>query len=178
MAAKCLAMITFRTAIPDDIPLLHHWDEQPHLQETVPDNAWQWAEELSQNQPWREQLIAELDGRPIGFVQIIDPAEDVSHYWGDEAPHQRAIDIWIGEANDLNKGHGTRMMALALKRCFHDPLVWRVLIDPYDSNTKAHRFYERIGYEYLDHRHFDDDYCKVYAMTRQRWEATRAAHTA
>jgi aminoglycoside 6'-N-acetyltransferase len=35
----------------------------------------------------------------IGFVQIIDPAREESHYWGDAPGGLRAIDIWIGEAD-------------------------------------------------------------------------------
>ena len=65
-------------------------------------------------------MIAELDGRPIGFVQIIDPAREESHYWGDAPGGLRAIDIWVGEADDLGKGYGTEIMKLALVRCFTD----------------------------------------------------------
>jgi RimJ/RimL family protein N-acetyltransferase len=74
-------------------------------------------------------------GRPIGFVQIIDPAREESHYWGDCEPNLRAIDIWIGEADCLNKGYGTQMMRLAIERCFADPSVTAILIDPLASNT-------------------------------------------
>ncbi|WP_308737902.1 GNAT family N-acetyltransferase [Nostoc sp. 'Peltigera membranacea cyanobiont' N6] len=90
-------------------------------------------------------MIAQINGRPIGFVQIIDPAREESRYWGDVAPDLRAIDIWIGEETDLGKGYGTKMMQLALNRCFADPRVTTVLIDPLASNTRAHRFYERLG---------------------------------
>ncbi len=61
--------------------------------------------------------MAEVDGRPIGFVQVIDPAREESHYWGDVPVDLRAIDIWIGEEADLGKGCGTQMMQLALARC-------------------------------------------------------------
>ncbi|WP_202951049.1 hypothetical protein [Fortiea contorta] len=39
--------------------------------------------ELDRTPDWREQLIAEIAGRAIGFIQIIDPAREESHYWGD-----------------------------------------------------------------------------------------------
>lgn len=57
---------------------------------------------------------------PIGFIQIIDPVREESHYWGDVAENLRAIDIWIGAETDLGKGYGTKMMQLALVRCFAD----------------------------------------------------------
>jgi aminoglycoside 6'-N-acetyltransferase len=58
------------------------------------------------------------------------------------------------------------MMALALARCFDDPSVSAVLIDPLASNTRAHRFYQRIGFRFLERRRFGDDECFVYRLER------------
>jgi aminoglycoside 6'-N-acetyltransferase len=58
------------------------------------------------------------------------------------------------------------MMALALARCFDDPSVSAVLIDPLASNTRAHRFYERIGFRFPERRRFGDDECLVYRLDR------------
>ncbi len=102
--------------------------------------TWGWETELARNPPWREQLIGEVDGRPVGFLQIIDPAEEETRYWGDVPANLRAIDIWIGEASDLNRGYGTALMKLAIARCFAAPEVTAILIDPLASNTSAHRF--------------------------------------
>lgn len=143
--------ITFRNATIEDLGLLLHWDQQQHVIDSDPDETWNWAYELPRTFSWREMLIAMLDDRPIGFVQIIDPALEETHYWGkDIGSHQRAIDIWIGEAEDLNKGYGTIMMQLALDRCFEDERVTRVLIDPLESNTKAIRFYKRLGFTFVE----------------------------
>lgn len=163
--------------MPDDIPLLQHWDEQPHVVASDPNDDWGWEKELGRSPPWREQLVAELDGRPIGFVQIIDPKHEDSHYWGCISEGHRAIDIWIGEADDLNRGYGTRMMQLAIERSFADPSVTAVLVDPLDCNTRAHKFYERLGFEYVVRRRFGEDSCFVYRLTRQA-KAPVAANTA
>lgn len=122
--------------------------------------------ELARNPDWREQLIAELEGRPIGFVQIIDPAREESRYWGDAGPNLRAVDIWIGEADCLGKGHGTQIMRLALERCFADPRVEAVLVDPLAANARAHRFYERLGFRRVGPRRFGADACLVYRVER------------
>jgi len=164
-------VITLRPAGPADLELLEHWDEQPHVLASDPDGDWGWREELARSPEWREQLIAERDGRPIGFVQIIDPALEDSHYWGEIESGFRAIDIWIGEAADLGKGYGTTMMRLALERCFQSPEVRAVLIDPLASNTRAHRFYERLGFKFIEPRRFYDDDCFVYRLTRADWES-------
>src|SRR5688500_11521018 len=98
--------IKLRAANINDLSVLRHWDEQPHVLASDPNDDWDWETELENNPEWREQLIAELDGRPLGFVQIIDPLSEETHYWGDRVePNLRAIDIWIGEAGDLGKGY-------------------------------------------------------------------------
>jgi aminoglycoside 6'-N-acetyltransferase len=119
-------------------------------------------------------LIAELDGRPIGFLQIIDPLEEESHYWGNTPKNLRAIDIWMGEAQDLGRGYGTVMMRLAMDRCFHNTTVTSILIDPLSSNQRAHRFYERLGFKFLEERLFGDDHCFVYQFERKDWVPFRS----
>lgn len=158
--------IRLRPAMPADLQLLRRWDEQPHVVSSDPNDDWGWETELQRSPAWREQLIAELDGHPIGFIQIIDPALEDSHYWGDVPPDLRAIDIRIGEADRLGQGHGTAMMRRALERCFKEPTVQAVLIDPLATNTAAHRFYERLGFSFVEERDFSDDHCYVYRLAR------------
>ena len=165
-------MITLRPATADDAPLLRHWDEQPHVLASDPNDDWEWENELGRTVEWRTQLIAELGGRPIGFVQMLDAAREESHYWGDVPEGTMAIDIWIGEADELGKGYGREMMRDALSRCFADPNTTRVLIDPLASNTRAHRFYERLGFRLLEPRSFGADDCLVYELSRPTWEAS------
>ena len=165
--------ITLRRATINDRKTLEHWDEQQHVIDADPNDDWHWAEELPREVDWREFLIAEDDGRPIGFIQIIDAAREETHYWGDVPENLRAIDIWIGEASDLARGYGTEMMRQALARCFADPHVTAVLIDPLASNTRAHPFYERLGFTFVERRHFGEDDCFVYRLERERWEAER-----
>ncbi|HEX6317249.1 MAG TPA: GNAT family N-acetyltransferase [Burkholderiales bacterium] len=155
-----------RPATPADLELLRGWDEQPHVVASDPNDDWGWETELARSPDWREQLIAEAHGRPVGFVQIIDPAREDSRYWGDVPAGLRAVDLWIGSEADLGKGFGTQMMRLALARCFADPQVSAVLIDPLASNTRAHRFYERLGFRFVERRRFGRDDCFVYRLER------------
>ncbi len=159
-------MIRLRPATPDDLDLLRRWDEQPQVLAADPNDDWGWETELARDPDWREQLIAEVDGRPIGFVQIIDPAREDSHYWGEVEDDLRAIDIWIGEPDALGRGYGTQMMRQALARCFAAPEVTAVLVDPLVSNTRSHRFYERFGFERVARRQFGLDDCYVYRLER------------
>lgn len=168
-------MITLREATLEDLDTLLHWDQQQHNIDADPNDDWEWETELPRRPSWREQLIAELDGRPLGFLQIIDPLEEETQYWGAVAPNLRAIDIWIGEAEDLGKGYGTQMMELALERCFAEEKVKAILIDPLVSNERACRFYEKIGFSFLERRLFGGDDCYVYQLKREDYKASRAA---
>lgn len=163
--------MALRNATPDDLALLQYWDEQPHTIESDPNDDWEWEKELGRNPEWREQLIAEVDGRPIGFIQIIDPEQEESHYWGNVPANLRAIDIWIGEKEDIGKGYGTTMMHIAIERCFRDTRVTAIIIDPLESNRKAQRFYQRLGFVFVENRTFGDDYCSVYRLDRSNWQA-------
>jgi aminoglycoside 6'-N-acetyltransferase len=169
-------LIRLRPATPDDFELLRRWDEQPHILASDPNDDWGWEVELGRSPEWREQLIAEVDGRPIGFVQIIDPALEDSHYWGDVPPNLRAIDIWIGEKDALGKGYGTQMMRLALEHCFADASVTAVLIDPLADNLRAHRFYERFGFRFVARRRFGQDDCFVFRLERADYQWTPGAN--
>lgn len=165
--------VRLRNAVPDDLGLLRHWDEQPHVVAADPNDDWGWEIELQRRPDWRELLIAELDDgrgwRPLGFIQIIDPAREDSHYWGEVDADLRAIDIWIGEAGDLGRSFGSEMMRQALARCFAAAGVTAVLIDPLASNVRAHAFYERFGFRFVERRRFGDDDCFVYRLDRADW---------
>lgn len=49
-----------------------YWDEEPQVVESDLNDDWGGEVELARDSDWREQLIAEIDGRSIGFIQIID----------------------------------------------------------------------------------------------------------
>ncbi len=165
--------LRLRPATLDDLALLRRWDDAPQVVAADPNDDWGWETELARDPDWREQLIAEVHGRPIGFVQIIDPALEDGHYWGECPPDLRAVDIWIGEPDALGKGYGTEMMEQALARCFAPPEVEAVLIDPLASNERARRFYERLGFAFVEERSFGLDRCAVYRLDRAAWAGRR-----
>jgi aminoglycoside 6'-N-acetyltransferase len=167
-------VVSLRPATPEDLELLRRWDAAPHVIAAKGDEDWHWETELARRPDWREQLIAEVDGRPIGYLEIIDPAREEGQYWGCIAGGHRALDIWIGEKDSLSRGYGTRMMQLAIERCFADPAVTAILVDPLASNSRAHRFYERLGFEYVVRRCFGEDSCFVYRPARPQSPATHA----
>lgn len=150
-----MSRLRLRQAVPADAEMLYAWQEQSFLREQLGADDWRWHEELAKHPSWRQQLIAELDGQPMGYIEIIDPALEESHYWGDCEANLRALDIWIAKPDLLGQGYGTQMMKMALQRCFSPAEVKGVLLDPLATNTKAHRFYERLGFMFVEQRVFD-----------------------
>lgn len=175
--------VTLRLATVDDIPTLERWDLDPTVIASTSDNPdvsvafgeendWNENMELYQPDVW-EYWIAEVDGRPIGAMQMIDPHLEPTHYWGDVPPGLRALDIWIGEPGDRGKGYGEEMMRLGIERSFAKSDVTAILIDPLASNTRAHKFYQRVGFMPTHRQTFNDgeDDCLVHKLTRADWLA-------
>jgi aminoglycoside 6'-N-acetyltransferase len=160
--------IRLRRATLDDVPLLRRWDEDPDVVSSDPNDDWHWEEELAHVSDWREPLIAEEDGRPVGFLDIIDPFAEPSRYWGEVPAGLRAIDIWIGAADDRGRGLGTEMMRQAIAKCFAPADVTAIVIDPLASNVRAIRFYERLGFTPVERRLFGEDDCLVMRLERPR----------
>lgn len=104
-----------RRAEPSDLARLRRWDTKPHMAAAPGDDgAFDWEAELGRNPDWRELLTAEVAGRPVGVMQIVDPAREEARYWGEVEAELRAIDIWTDEEANLGRGRGTRMMELAI----------------------------------------------------------------
>jgi len=173
------ATLNVRQATQDDVPILELWDRDPEVIACVTDDPTSpqafidavWSEEIAASDDTSCYYIAELDGRPIGAMQVIDPHLEATRYWGEIEPNLRAVDIWIGDDRDRNAGHGRTMMSAVIDRCFADPAVTAIIIDPLNSNTEAHRFYRRLGFRVVGRRVFGDDDCLVHRLERADWIA-------
>lgn len=174
--------VALRRATHADVAWLELWDTDPDViacstddpDATVAFGGIEWADELAAQNEHSEYWIAEIDGRPIGALQIIDPQLEPTHYWGEIAPNLRAIDVWIGSPADRGQGYGGEMMRLALEHCFRDPRVTAIVIDPLASNERALAFYRHLGFRPIGRRTFGDDDCLVHELTRAQWQASLA----
>lgn len=162
-------MIELRSMCTDDVALIETWDADPAVHAALGGRAmdwWDWDAELGRDPAWRELLIAEDDGRPIGFVQLTDAHDEETHYWGDVEPGTWALDVWIGSCADRGRGLGRQVMDAATGRCFGRHGATSILIDPLVTNTPAIRFYERYGFATVGERDFDGDRCLVMRLDR------------
>jgi aminoglycoside 6'-N-acetyltransferase len=184
------SQVRLRPATLDDKAILDVWDQDPDVKSSSNDDhvsgEWlkgedYWTHELSMQSDVYEYFIAELRSgerdepregpwRPIAAMQIIDPYLEPTHYWGKIEPNLRALDIWIGSPQDRGRGLGEIVMRMAIDRCFEAPQVTAIIIDPLNSNTRAHKFYQRIGFVPTHRQTFnDEDDCLVHRLTRAEW---------
>ncbi len=167
--------LSIRLATESDAAVLYIWDENPHVMAATSNDGSKsfdanWEEELLPQQDGTQFFIAEVDGTPIGAMQIINPATEKTQYWGAVASNLRAIDIWIGEEAYIGHGYGTLMMRFAIERCFSCSDVEAILIDPLANNLRSHQFYKRLGFVFLERRQFDKDSdCFVFRLSRADW---------
>ncbi|HEU0084145.1 MAG TPA: GNAT family N-acetyltransferase [Bradyrhizobium sp.] len=128
-----------------DLPLVRRWLETPHVSEWWHDPAEQF--ELVSGDlghPDMAQYIVALDRRPFGYLQCYK-LSDWNTGFGPQPAGTRGLDQFIGEADMLDRGHGS-----AFIRSFTGRLLAhgtpRVVIDPDPANARAIRAYEKAGF--------------------------------
>lgn len=156
------APITFRPLAEADLPLLHAWLARPHVREWWPDAEESLAEVRAAYLPRLagaatrpldaaagvQQYLACEGGEPFGFIQAYRvTAHQADGWWPDERdPGALGIDQFIGEAERLGQGLGTRMIRAFLEFLFADPRVTKVQTDPAPQNERAAACYRRAGF--------------------------------
>jgi len=177
MALSSIPSVSLRAATPKDADLLAEWDRQPHVIACSSDDpevevafgGIEWAEEITDSAHDSHYVIAEVESQPVGVMQVCDPHTEPTHYWGEIEPGLRAIDIWIGPPEWLDRGVGTQMMRQMIDRCFAEAGVSAIVIDPLNTNVRAHRFYRRLGFRVVERRMFEDDDCLVMRLEKTDW---------
>jgi aminoglycoside 6'-N-acetyltransferase len=136
----------FRPMAADDLPLVRHWLEQPHVVEWWGNADEQFAllrDDLAE--PAMEQFVVMIDNRPFGYVQSYDLSAWPNPDFGEHPVGTRAIDQFIGEPDLVGCGHGS-----ACIRSFGDELLAggtpRVITDPNPRNVRAIRAYKKAGF--------------------------------
>lgn len=147
-----MSAITFRSVTRKDEAQLKRWVASPHWQEwwDAPDKAV--AEIMGHlDSDSVEPMIAELDGRPVAYVQTYDPHMEDDHPYQDQPFGTLGIDISIGEAQDINKGLGAEILTKLAALLFEEGAP-RLIIDPHPDNKRAIRAYENAGFIAFDTR--------------------------
>jgi aminoglycoside 6'-N-acetyltransferase len=127
-----------------DLPLVGAWRRRPHVLEwwsAPPDDLAAATIGDSDINAW----IAELDGRPIAYIQDYRIHDWPGHHFAFLPEGSRGMDILIGEADLLGQGHGAAIVRRHVEAWFARG-VPAVGIDPHPDNTAARRAYAKAGF--------------------------------
>ncbi len=143
----------FRAVTEADLPMLAGWLSQPHNTQWWKPDAAASVDEIRQamDDISTEPLIVELDGRPIAYLQSYDPHLEDGHPYHDQPYGTQGMDISIGPAELLGKGHGSAIIRQYAETLFQEGAP-RLIIDPDPTNGRAIRAYEKAGFTAFDKR--------------------------
>lgn len=120
--------ISFRPLTKSDMPLMHTWFNQPHVQQYYSLREWSLGEVEAKLLPYIEGagnvfgFIISMDATPVGYVQCYRVAD---HPWpnqdiAEDIVNQAAgIDLFIGDEKHVGKRLGTTVVTEIL-----DQLIW------------------------------------------------------
>lgn len=156
--------LTLRPMAEADLALVSAWLARPHV-------ARWWLEDPAQAAVRQRYLpaitgadpthllVAELDGRPIGFAQW--------YRWDDESESDRAavsaepgdvgIDYAIGEPDACGHGIGTRLIAALIDEVRRHHPGAALLSDPEQANVASCRVLEKNGFRLVDVRRIESE---------------------
>ncbi|GAA2073546.1 hypothetical protein GCM10009801_26930 [Streptomyces albiaxialis] len=149
-------MITWRRLTENDFPLLRDWLEQPHVarwwnHETSPEAVARDFGPAARGEEPSEDLLAHLDGEPVGLVQRCRLA-DYPDYLAELAAvtdipdGTMTLDYLIGYPALTGQGLGPRLLASALASLWTEhPSAPCVLVPVVVANRRSWRALEKTG---------------------------------
>ncbi|MDN5930223.1 MAG: acetyltransferase [Pseudonocardia sp.] len=151
-----MPLVTWRPVSPADFPLLARWLAQPHVarwwnHETSAEAVERDFGPTARGEEPAEDLLALLDGRPIGLAQrsrISDYPEDHEAFAALTPVPDGAmtIDYLIGEPEIVGGGTGTRMIVSLLESTWRaHPAATCVIVAVAAANVASWRACEKAG---------------------------------
>ncbi len=111
--------------------------------------------------PSINQFMVHYRGTPVGYIQDYNVGDEPDVHFEGLPAGTRAIDLFVGGAPLLCKGHGSaflRQHALSLLAAGAP----KVVIDPLFENLRARRAYQKAGF--VEQRAFDTKEGRVMLM--------------
>src|SRR5258708_527320 len=128
-----------------DLALIRRWLETPHVSQWWHDPAEQFELVSGDlDHPDMAQYVVASDGRPFAYLQCYN-LSDWNTGLGPQPHGTRGLDQFIGEADMLDRGHGSAFIRSFTERLLADGTP-RVVIDPHPSNARAIRAYAKAGF--------------------------------
>ncbi|MEN8240950.1 MAG: GNAT family protein [Chloroflexota bacterium] len=140
--------IRLRAPEKEDLPRFVAWLNDPEVRENLSmylplsmAQEEQWFEKMLKQPPETQPLVIEVqekdDWIPIGNMGVFDHQK---------ISHSGELGIMIGNKAYWNKGFGTRSIQLMLRHCFETLNLNRVSLIVFQTNPRAIRCYEKVGF--------------------------------
>jgi RimJ/RimL family protein N-acetyltransferase len=140
--------IRLRAPEREDLPRFVTWLNDPEVRDglslILPLSMAQeetWFEDMLKRSPETQPLVIEVqetdDWIPIGNMGI---------FALDKIARSAELGIVLGNKAYWNKGFGTKAIRLMLKHCFETLNLNRVFLRVYETNPRAIRCYEKVGF--------------------------------
>jgi aminoglycoside 6'-N-acetyltransferase len=140
-----MARYAFREMTADDLPMIKRWLSEPHVREWWGDPAEQFALVSGDlDEPAMDQYIVSVDGRDFGYLQCYDLTAWNSGF-GEQPKGTRGMDLFIGEADLIEHGHGSAMIRAFVEERLKRG-ARRMVTDPDPENLRALGAYENAGF--------------------------------
>lgn len=152
MPPEAASRYDFRPVIPDDLDRLAGWLRAPHVARWWGDTTRELEEIVAMmDRGPAKPFVILMDDDPIGYIQSYDIHAETDHPYRDQPPGTFGIDLSIGEADLVGRGHGPRIVEAFVAGLFAAGAP-RVVIDPDPGNHQAIRAYEKAGFRVVDRR--------------------------
>lgn len=130
-----------------DLPLIHRWLGQLHLAHVwnPPDEGIaEIASHLARTHV--APYLIRNGTQPVGYLQTYHANPD--EFWAaHDLPRETyGLDLFIGPAELIGRGLGSRAVGLAVRHLASLPDAARLHIDPDPGNLAAIRTYEKVGF--------------------------------
>lgn len=149
MVENSVVQITFKPMQFSDFRQIYDWIKQPHVSNWWSDPS-EWSEFKLKFQHKLESLyrscfIIYVDNAAIGYIQSY--VANKFPEWPEEPDGTYGMDLFIGEADYIGRGFGSRIVAQFVRELFTSPEVVRIIISPDVKNIAAIKSYERAGFK-------------------------------
>lgn len=152
------AKITFKEFSCQDYSLFLEWAKKQHVKDTWFADGYEsidnYAKKITGN-GYDYSFVIYVNGMPVGYIQCSDLyayknlCPNPQGVFINEESGTFCLDLFIGEEEYLNKGYGTKIVKLFIKKLVTEFKAKKILIDPACSNKRAIRCYEKAGFKFI-----------------------------